>query len=200
MTEQIQCPACNAEFTPRRKNQKYCSDNCRKRKSRHAARGSRKVAHSWDERRRSEMRKTRLTDLTNALYEAPPRYRAEFLERLIAQARSNAELRRWLTRRDLLKTWYMDGTGRIGIGHSLDHYCQEVYGQRSYEVLNPENILPTHDALAFPAEYFGPDHPPIYEDGCLKRRPCPWSAWKVSRKYAALMQRRRSMQAEAIAA
>jgi len=73
----------------------------------------------------------------------------------------------------LLRSWHRDvGTGRLHIAHILDHFCREVYGKRSFEVLNPDIDLPPVDGLAFPAEYFGPDAPPVYEDGALKEQPC----------------------------
>jgi hypothetical protein len=112
----------------------------------------------------------------HALFETPPRYRAEFLERLIAEARGNAELRAAVSRRECLRSWARaEGTGRLHIAHLLDHYCREVYGLRSFVVVNPETELPDPETLPFPAEYFGPDAPPVYEDGSLLRRPCPWA-------------------------
>ena len=154
----------------------YCNSQCAKAATRNASRGPRTITESWDAKRIHEARQGRCRGLSHALYETPPAYRAEFLERLISEAREGAELRRLVTTRQLLKCWTRDeGTGRLHIVHVLDHYCQEVYGQRSYEVLNPANSLPSAIMLAFPAEYYGPDAPPLYEDGSLKRRPCPWS-------------------------
>lgn len=136
------CPKCAEAFQPKRRNQRYCSDPCRK----NATRGSRKVADSWDEKRRNETRKGRVRGLSHALYETPPIYRAEFMERLIAEARGNAELRRLVTNREMLRSWARlrgshdagdGGTGRLHITHVLDYYCREVYSLRSYEVLNP---------------------------------------------------------------
>lgn len=127
-----------------------------------------------------ESRKGRVRGLSDALYETPPTYRAEYLQRLIAMARRNAELRRLVTNREMLRSWMRDeGTGRLHIAHVLDHYCREVYGQRSFEVVNPATELPGSDELVFPAEYFGPDAPPIYKDGGLNVRPCPWKARKA---------------------
>jgi hypothetical protein len=118
--------------------------------------------------------------LSHALYETPPAYRAEFLQRLILEARGNAELRRLVTVRALLRSWGRnEGTGRLHIAHVLDHFCREVYGLRSFKVVDPNYVIPTEEALAFPAEYFGPDAPPVYEDGSLKRRPCPWATRNV---------------------
>jgi hypothetical protein len=89
------------------------------------------------------------------------------------ECRGNSELRRLVTLRALLRSWDTDeGTGRLHIAHILDHFCREVYGLRSFEVLNPGTELPPEDVLAFPAEYFGPDALPVYEDGALKERSC----------------------------
>lgn len=167
------CPTCSQPFMRKRKDKKYCSKPCAKAASRNATRDSRKIADSGEARRRHETRSGRLTSLTDALYETPPAYRAEFLERLIEEGRKNSDLRKSLTLSHLLGSWMRGTAGRIGISHSLDHFCQAVYGLRSFEVLNPKTILPAANNLAFPASYFGPDAPPIYEDGSLKVRPCP---------------------------
>ena len=169
------CPRCQEMFEPKRKDQTYCSRPCQKAATNNATRGPRKVADSAEAARIHESRKGRTRGLSHALYETPPAYRSAFLQRLVVEGRGNAELRRLVTVRALLRCWNRDeGTGRLHIAHVLDHFCQEVYGQRSFVVLNPKTVLPPVDALAFPAEYFGPDAPPVYEDGALKERPCPW--------------------------
>lgn len=160
----------------------YCNRQCAKAATRNTSRAPRTITESWDAKRVQEARQGRCKGLSHAFYETPPAYRAEFLERLISEAREGAELRRLVTTRQLLKCWdRVEGTGRLHIAHILDHYCQEVYEQRSYEVLNPANSLPSAIMLAFPAEYYGPDAAPLYEDGSLKQRPCPWSTRAASR-------------------
>lgn len=176
------CPRCSQSFTPKRSDAAYCSRPCQKAATNNAARGPRLIAESPEARRAHENRKGRIKGLSDALYETPPAYRADFMQRLITEARGNAELRCLVTNRKMLRSWARDeGTGRLHIAHVLDHYCREVYERRSCEVLNPEAELPSTNVLAFPAEYFGPDSPPIYEDGSLKKRPCPWTAWKEKR-------------------
>ena len=168
------CPRCGDAFTAaRRKDQKFCSRRCQQ----NASRGLRRVTNCPTERRRQEGRRGRVKGLCHAFYETPPAYRAEFLEKLIKEVRAHAELRGLVTLRQLLRSWSRDeGTGRLHIAHVLDHYCQEVYGMRSFVVVNPETELPSEDALTFPAEYFGPDAHPVYEDGSLKVRPWSWAA------------------------
>ena len=174
------CPKCTEAFQPKRRDQRYCSRTCQKATTNNAARGPRTIASSWEARRRHEARTGRVRGLSHAFYETPPVYRAEFMQRLIAEARRNAELRRLVTDRDVLRSWDRlrsdafdgsQGTGRLPIAHVLDHFCRSVYALRSFEVLNPEAETPAEDALAFPAAYFGPDAPPVYEDGALRRRP-----------------------------
>lgn len=174
------CSVCATPFTRTRKDKRYCSKKCARVASRNAKRGPRLIADSAAAKRIHESRKGRVRGLSDALYETPPTYRAEYLQRLIAMARRNAELRRLVTNREMLRSWMRDeGTGRLHIAHVLDHYCREVYGQRSFEVVNPATELPGSDELVFPAEYFGPDAPPIYKDGGLNVRPCPWKARKA---------------------
>ncbi|RWR29642.1 hypothetical protein D2T31_09365 [Sinirhodobacter populi] len=167
MLMQAICPGCGATFAPARRNQSYCGRECQK----NAARGPRRITDSAEARRTHEYRKGRIKGLSDALYETPPAYRAEFMERLIAEARGSAELRKGVTNPAMLQSWTRDeGSGRLHIAHVLDHYCREVYGLRSFEALNPAHHLPPSADLAFPAEYFGPDAPPIYGDGSLKMR------------------------------
>ncbi|RAZ82374.1 hypothetical protein [Cereibacter johrii] len=164
------CPSCGSPFSPRRRDQRYCAKPCAKAASRNATRGSRAHGESAAARHRHEARKGRLRGLAHAFHETPPAYRAEFLVRLIAEGRKLAELRDLVTLRCLLRSWSCDeGTGRLNIAHVLDHFCREVYGLRSFEVLDPARVLPPEAELAFPATYFGPDAPSIYEDGSLRR-------------------------------
>lgn len=173
---QTTCPKCKEAFVPARSNQKYCSSACQKAATRNVSRGPRQIAVNMEERRRHDIRTGRIQGLSDAFFTTPPAYRAEFMERLITEGRTKSELRKGLTEQALLRSWSRnEGTGRLHIAHCLDHYCQEVYKMRSYEVLAPATVRPSTDDLAFPAAYFGPDAPPVYEDGSLKKRPCPWA-------------------------
>lgn len=164
------CPTCGSPFIPGRRDQKFCAKPCAKAASRNATRGSRAHGESAAARHRHEARKGRLRGLAHAFHETPPAHRAEFLVRLIAEGRKLAELRGLVTLRCLLRSWSCDeGTGRLNIAHVLDHFCREVYGLRSFEVLDPVRVLPPEAELAFPATYFGPDAPSIYEAGSLRR-------------------------------
>lgn len=175
------CPRCSTQFQPRRKNQMYCGRDCAKAATRNSKRSPRTIKDNPSAKRTHENRAGRCKSLSLYLYETPPEYRAEYLEKLIAEGRKVKELRDLVTRRHLLESWLRGkNTGHLHIAHVLDHYCQEVYGMRSYEVLNNATVLPPQADLAFPAEYFGPDMPPFYGDGILRRRPCPWRNWELS--------------------
>ena len=156
----LPCPQCGSEFHPKRKNQKYCSEKCAKAATRNASRGPRTITESPEAKRIQEARQGRCKGLSHAFYATPPAYRAEFLERLVSDARGVEELRRLVTIRQLLKSWDRDeGTGRLHIAHILDHYCQEVYGLRSYQVLNPENCCPTRPIWPSQRNTMAPMHP-----------------------------------------
>lgn len=163
------CPMCLNPFAAMRANQSYCTRKCQKRFSRNATRGPQTLDDSPDARRRNEARSGRLRGLSDALFETPPVYRAEFMERLIAEARSRAELKRLVSGRGFILRWTRyQGTGRLHISFVLAHYCGEVYGQPSYQVLDKNFAT---QPRAYPAAYFGPDAVSVYEDGALNRRP-----------------------------
>lgn len=167
---QVACPKCQVPFVPARSNQTYCSKACQK----NAARAPRTVATSAEERRRQELRFGRLRGLSDSFFETHPRYRSAFMIDLIEEARNNAELRGWLTRREQLRRWdHHSGTGRLHIAHCLDHFCSETFGMRSFQVLSREFELPAEEQTVFAALYFGPTGLSIYEDGSLHRRPFP---------------------------
>lgn len=173
---QTACPKCSVEFIPARSNQKFCSRLCQKAATGNATRGPRTVAASPEERRRQSNRSNRLQNLSDAFFETLPTYRAEFMEKLIAEGRGNRELRKWLTKWEAIGCRaHSRGTGRLHIAFCLDAYCREVYGMRSFNVLNPEKSIPHEYGLAVPAQYFGPYEMSVYEDGSLTRRPCPWA-------------------------
>jgi hypothetical protein len=121
------CPKCAVTFSPRRKDQLFCSRECQKTASQNSTRGPRMVAESADEARRQEHRAGRMRSLSNSFFETHPRYRAAFIVALIAEARWVKELRGWLTRREALKKWqHHQGTGRLHIAQCLDDFCQDV--------------------------------------------------------------------------
>jgi len=179
---EIACPRCGTVFAPKRANQQYCRAACSKAATRNAKRGSQKIEDSPEARRRQEERTGRMSRLSHAFYETPSAYRSAFIVRLIEQGRAERELRGLLSKRERVSSWARDhGTGRLHIAHVLDHFCQEVYRARSWDVLNPRTVLPGQDGVAFPSHYFGPDAEPIYEDGCLVLRPCPWAEHRRNR-------------------
>ena len=148
------CPKCGEGFTPARSNQKFCSRGCQK----NTTRGPRTVGESPEERQRQAARSGRLKGLSDAFFETPPQYRAAFMVALITEARAKGELRKWVTKWELLRSWHHHpGTGRLHIAHCLDHFCREVFGRRSFVILDPNTVLPCEEETAFPACYYGPD-------------------------------------------
>jgi hypothetical protein len=176
------CPACRKEFASRRKDQTFCGRICQKKATNNVARGSRTVEDSPAAKRRQLTRFRRLASLRDHFYSTHPAHRSEFLVMLIAEARTLKELRDAVTQRHLLHDWTGEkATGRLNIGHVLDHFCKEVFGMRSFAVLDPKTELPAPTDLVFPASYFGPDKPPIYEDGIMQTRQCPHQMSKEPR-------------------
>jgi hypothetical protein len=191
------CPVCSTEFTPARSNQKNCSRDCQKNSSR-AAKAALPVVNevprkkSWNFRRVDGLNNGRMASLRDAFHTTLPKYRAEFMVKLIDEGRRVQRLRACLTLAPLVQSYGREGgSGRLHIANLLNDFCKEVYGMRSYEVLDPATVLPSHEDLAFPALFYGPDEPAIYEDGSLNLRPCPWAtrhdgppkeAYQVSQK------------------
>lgn len=170
------CPHCRAVFVPARSNQTYCATACQKAATHNSTRGPRNVTDSPEERRRQSDRLKRLQGLSDGFFTTLPMYRPEFMQALIALARRTKELRVWLTKRDALGCRrHHQGTGRLHIAFCLDHYCQQVYGQRSFVMLDPKLELPRDEDMAFPCEYFDPYRAPTFGSGDLQERPCPWS-------------------------
>lgn len=165
---EVACPKCAVPFVPARSNQTYCSKACQK----NATRAPRTVAASNEERRRQECRSGRLQGLSDTFFETPPKYRTAFMLALINEGRRKSELRAWLIQRELLCHWvHHEGSGRLHIVQCLDHFCREVFGQRSFEVLQRTWRLRKGQKPVFPAIYFGPTEPSIYTDGLPRSRP-----------------------------
>lgn len=81
---QISCAKCGTDFTPSRRDQRYCSRPCQ----RHASRGSRTVADSPEKSRRMLDLLDALSDLNEAYYQTPPEDRLPQLKRWLDEARS----------------------------------------------------------------------------------------------------------------
>jgi hypothetical protein len=123
MTEQTQCTACDAEFTPKRKSQKYCSDNCRKRKSRHAARGSR----SSENARLSYEHYDRAQRLEEMIYTTAPQARLGMMKSFLGHSLHDAGLRRILTDPVLLRE-PPRADDRKNIAKAASAYTKKFFG------------------------------------------------------------------------
>lgn len=179
------CPVCSTEFTPARSNQKNCSRACQKKATHNTARAAKDAPpvvnevprkKSWNFRRVDGLNNGRMASLRDAFHTTLPKYRAEFMVKLIDEGRRVQRLRACLTLAPLVHSYGREGgSGRLHIANLLNDFCKEVYGMRSFEVLDPATVLPSHDDLAFPALFDGADEPAVYEDGSLIQRPCSWA-------------------------
>lgn len=166
------CPACHEVFERKRANQKYCGRKCQRNA---AAKGKRTVAASKTQRRICETDKEVYGSLTISFYETPPKYRAEFMERLISEGRRLAKVQRILKKR--VPFWHYSYRGMLPIQQVFYHYCQEVYGMKVSAVLNRNTVLPSDPC--YPCEYLGPDGGAVYSDGTLNKRSI--SEWRSVR-------------------
>lgn len=90
----LTCPQCNAEFSPKRSNQRYCGVVCQKAKTRNTARGSRTAENA----RRNRDHYQRAAWLCYDLNRMAPNDRVSFMGDLILAARDHdAKLRNILT-------------------------------------------------------------------------------------------------------
>ncbi|WP_435669654.1 hypothetical protein [Maritalea sp.] len=99
------CPTCEAEFTPRRSNQKYCSENCRKANYQRKDRLT-NPKNSWGsptKRYDNRILFDRTMLMTEKLYSMKPSERLGYIKGLIDEARSgNSDLREILTNKYIL--------------------------------------------------------------------------------------------------
>lgn len=136
---QVACPQCSTPFTPRRKDQKFCTRLCAKAGSRNAKRGSQKIADNRYVARLADMQRSRAFLLNDALYCKPPTERPAFMEAILRAAREDdGHLRRILS--DRRPSWDMgsDYAGRPNLPRTLDDYCQRTRnGARLWQVVDP---------------------------------------------------------------
>jgi hypothetical protein len=148
----LTCPKCSAGFQPRRGNQVYCSDRCRK----NATRGPRTVAESLIERTRCARQWDRARTLYERLYKTPPQDRVALMARLVMHARDeDAELRNILTDPRLLAPICAKSTGKprglddwstLTISQAANAWCRHVTGYGVADVVHKRCDWP-EDAL-----------------------------------------------------
>lgn len=135
------CPQCHKNFTPRRSNQKYCSNNCKtyfNRKDR---------ANEYLEERRKDAE--RVHDLTDSiLRNHRPEDRGQFFADLIVAAiNGNRGVMRALQYRGYLKISNEEYKGYPSIGRQADRICRYVYGKglsvflNKHELFDPQPLL-----------------------------------------------------------
>lgn len=119
MLQALLCPQCNLQFAPRRSNQKYCSDPCRK----NGARGDR----STENRTRSMRHFERSQRLREALYVVPPGYRLGVMREILDQVPSDGGLRNILTDPALLSE-RPRADNRMNIARAASAYTEMFFG------------------------------------------------------------------------
>lgn len=120
-----QCNACGQSFDAARKNKTYCSDNCRKKKSRNNARegGDRKFEYL----RRREYLTCRARELEELIYSSPPYMRLGHMQQIFRQLLVDSELRTIVTDPDLLSR-PPRADMRQNIARCANSYSQMFFG------------------------------------------------------------------------
>jgi hypothetical protein len=140
----IACPRCRVAFTPKRRNQRYCTPACQKKATRNTARGSQKLADNPSVRYLAERHRGRAFLLNDSLYRKLPTERPAFMEAILRAARGGDwHLRRILTDSRAMLDFGGDYAGRPNLVRTLDHYCQRTRGgARLWEVIAaPEDAV-----------------------------------------------------------
>lgn len=135
------CLICQTEFTPKRKDQRYCGRACQK----NATRGSRKAADSWDEMRRALYHSDLARRHAEHFYTIPPAGRLAFVVDIIRTARSSdARMRNVLTDPILLwakpnEKWLFfrkSPASYMTISRIADICCRELWGAGVADVVH----------------------------------------------------------------
>ncbi|WP_147405487.1 hypothetical protein [Cereibacter sphaeroides] len=102
MNKNAKCPNCSEDFERCRKDQRYCSDRCRKNASQRRDRiaNPRNSRHSPTKRRENELLFDISLRIAEDIYTLPPDQRFDYVSEIVNTARSgNARLRNILTNR-----------------------------------------------------------------------------------------------------
>lgn len=113
------CPKCSQDFVPKRSNQKYCSDACRK----NATRGARKTENM----NRNIHHYAYATDLENMVYSVTPSERLGVMMHILEHVHHDAGLRNILSDPKLLREEPRK-SGRKNIAKAANAYTQKFFG------------------------------------------------------------------------
>ncbi|WP_108483396.1 hypothetical protein [Oceaniglobus ichthyenteri] len=119
MANALVCPRCNAEFEPRRSNQKFCSRSCQK----NATRGKRSQEHQ-DRSKHHYERSRRLFEM---IYKAPPSERLGVMRHILLFVPTDTGLRNILTDPALLSK-PRRADHRMNIAKAADAYTKMFFG------------------------------------------------------------------------
>lgn len=113
------CPKCSQDFAPKRSNQKYCSDPCRK----NATRASRKRENKDRTIRHYE----RASDLEQMVYSVAPSERLGMMKYILEHVSHDAGLRNILSDPKLHREEPRK-SGRKNIARAANAYTQKFFG------------------------------------------------------------------------
>lgn len=140
------CEDCQEPFTPRRKDQRYCSDRCRKNRSQKARRRDVPVNSTFSPSKRQDNRRLfgSAARYAEMLYSKSPGERLGFMKGLIDAARAgDKRLRQILTNQYILNAgpdqpwlFFPRPEGYYTITQAADRYCQMYWGASVADVIN----------------------------------------------------------------
>ena len=169
----VVCPHCGTEFEPKRRDQKYCSANCRKRSHQKKDREAnpRTSFHSPDVRRTNLEQIDRMMILTEDFYTTKPDQRISFLREIVERAREGEKtLRAILANRYFLGATFGE-TPRLyfrkcwaypNVTKEANRYCRNTWGASVIDVVMnrvPEPETDRNDDDGAVAPEVGPPAP-----------------------------------------
>lgn len=119
LSNQKSCPKCNQDFVPRRSNQMYCSETCRK----NATRTSRKSENTA----RNAHHYARAKDLEQMIYSVAPQERLGAMKYILDHVPNDAGLRNILSDPKLLVEEPRK-SGRKNISQAANAYTNKFFG------------------------------------------------------------------------
>lgn len=142
------CPTCGKDFTPRRKDARFCRPLCQQKSSR----GPRTTKESHAERTRNRTHYNRAREMTYEFWGLPRNRQLGYMQELIASARDgNSKLRAIVTDKAILcGSGKMAPKGRLTIAQAADRYCQHFWGHGVKAVVYGEAPEPATGELEGP--------------------------------------------------